>query len=42
MTAAMVLCAGLGTRLAPLTDELAKPLMPVGDRPALAHVGAAL
>jgi mannose-1-phosphate guanylyltransferase len=38
MTAAIVLCAGLGTRLAPLTDELAKPLMPVGDRPILAHV----
>jgi mannose-1-phosphate guanylyltransferase len=42
MTAAMVLSAGLGTRLAPLTEELAKPLMPVGDRPALAHIGAAL
>jgi mannose-1-phosphate guanylyltransferase len=42
MTAAIVLCAGLGTRLAPLTDELAKPLMPVGDRPALAHIAAAL
>jgi mannose-1-phosphate guanylyltransferase len=35
---AMVLAAGLGTRLRPLTDLLAKPLMPVGDRPALAHV----
>jgi mannose-1-phosphate guanylyltransferase len=42
MTAAIVLCAGLGTRLAPLTDELAKPLMPVGDRPLLAHIAAAL
>jgi mannose-1-phosphate guanylyltransferase len=38
MTAAMVLCAGFGTRLRPLSDELAKPLMPVGDRPMLAHV----
>jgi mannose-1-phosphate guanylyltransferase len=38
MTAAMVLCAGYGTRLRPLTDELAKPLMPVGDRPVLGHV----
>jgi mannose-1-phosphate guanylyltransferase len=38
MTAAMVLCAGLGTRLDPLTRELAKPLMPVGDRPVLAHI----
>ncbi|HMI83005.1 MAG TPA: nucleotidyltransferase family protein [Polyangiaceae bacterium] len=42
MTAAIVLSAGLGTRLAPLTDELAKPLMPVGDRPVLAHVVTAI
>jgi mannose-1-phosphate guanylyltransferase len=35
---AMVLSAGLGTRLRPLTDLRAKPLVPVGDRPALAHV----
>jgi mannose-1-phosphate guanylyltransferase len=34
----MVLAAGLGTRLRPLTDVRAKPLVPVGDRPALAHV----
>ena len=38
MTAAIVLSAGLGTRLDPLTRELAKPLMPVGDRPVLAHI----
>lgn len=38
--AAMVLCAGLGTRLRPLTDEMAKPMVPVGDRPAVAHVVA--
>jgi mannose-1-phosphate guanylyltransferase len=34
----MVLAAGLGTRLRPLTDCRPKPLVPVGDRPALAHV----
>ena len=34
----MVLCAGFGTRLRPLTDELPKPLMPIGDRPLLAHL----
>jgi len=34
----MVLAAGLGTRLRPLTDRCAKPLVPVGDRPALSHV----
>jgi len=36
--AAMVLAAGFGTRLRPLTDNCAKALVPVGDRPALAHV----
>jgi mannose-1-phosphate guanylyltransferase len=34
----MVLAAGLGSRLRPLTELLPKPLVPVGDRPALAHV----
>lgn len=34
----MILCAGLGTRLRPLSDRRAKALMPIGDRPALAHV----
>jgi NDP-sugar pyrophosphorylase family protein len=36
--AVMVLAAGLGTRLSPLSGWLAKPLVPIGDRPALAHV----
>lgn len=34
----MILAAGLGTRLAPLTDFRAKALMPLGDRPVLAHL----
>ncbi len=33
----MVLCAGFGTRLRPLTDELPKPLLPFGDRSFLEH-----
>ncbi len=36
--AVLVLCAGLGTRLRPLTDHVPKPLHPIGDRPVLAHV----
>ncbi len=35
---AVVLCGGRGTRAWPLTEDLPKPLLPVGDRPALAHV----
>ncbi len=38
MVPAMILCAGRGTRLRPLTDELPKPLLPVGDRAQLCHV----
>jgi mannose-1-phosphate guanylyltransferase len=34
----MVLCAGFGTRLRPLTDERPKPLVPLGDRTLLDHV----
>jgi mannose-1-phosphate guanylyltransferase len=34
----MVLCAGLGSRLRPLTAERPKPLMPLGDRTLLEHV----
>ncbi len=35
---AMVLAAGLGTRLKPLTFEVPKPMVPVLDRPVMAHI----
>ena len=35
---AMVLAAGIGTRLRPLTYELPKPMVPVLDRPVMAHI----
>jgi len=35
---AMVLAAGLGTRLRPLTFEISKPMVPVLDRPVMAHI----
>ena len=38
MAATLILAAGLGTRLAPLSSWCAKPLVPIGDRPAIAHI----
>lgn len=33
--AAVIMAGGLGTRLRPLTENLPKPMLPVGDRPLL-------
>ena len=35
---AMVLAAGKGTRLFPLTGEIPKPLAPVTDVPIIEHI----
>ncbi|HMA97775.1 MAG TPA: sugar phosphate nucleotidyltransferase [Polyangiaceae bacterium] len=38
MIQTMFLCAGLGTRLRPLTEALPKPMVPLGDRPVLGQL----
>src|SRR5918996_4852278 len=35
---AMVLAAGLGTRLRPITYEMPKPMAPVLNRPVMEHI----
>lgn len=37
----VILAAGRGTRMRPLTDSIPKPMLPVGDRPLVAHVADA-
>lgn len=34
----MILAAGLGTRLRPLTEEIAKPMIPVVNKPVMEHI----
>ena len=35
---AVIMAGGKGTRLLPLTNDLPKPMLPIGDRPILAHI----
>ena len=35
---AMIMAAGIGTRLRPVTDLLPKPMAPIVNRPALYHI----
>jgi dTDP-glucose pyrophosphorylase/CBS domain-containing protein len=35
---AVIMAGGFGTRLQPLTDDVPKPLLPIGDRPIMEHL----
>ena len=39
---AVIMAGGLGTRLRPLTDDVPKPMLPVGDKPLLEYTLAQL
>ena len=34
----MILAAGLGTRLRPLTDLISKPIAPIVNKPVMEHI----
>lgn len=35
---AVIMAGGFGTRLRPLTEEMPKPMLPIGDRPLMEHI----
>lgn len=35
---AMILCGGKGTRLRDITEQLPKPMVPIGDFPIVVHI----
>lgn len=35
---AVIMAGGFGTRLLPLTEDMPKPMLPVGDRPLMQHI----
>ena len=34
----VILCGGMGTRIRGISDDLPKPMLPIGDRPILWHI----